>query len=174
MRVFHTIFYLPCSLTGQLTVYFHNYSPWWRAIVTIWSSIYLLAFLLLNFGSLAFNVYVVAVCPFHNNCSYIYAILHNATKWQKTIPLERTKSLGVKPEEAREYEDWIKTVITTASISGLLSYCFMISVLIPQYSFLKPLCDKVCQYHAKLWKMCGEKEFKSSAARTGIKRFESF
>ena len=164
-RIFHIIFYAICSLTGQLTVYFHNQSSWRLAILTTWSFIGLVVFVVLNLGSLAFDVYVIAVCPFRN-CSYIYSFLHDVT--ELGISLDHTQGLGVQPEKVTAYEDWHKTVITTASISGLLSYCFMILVLIPQYSFLKPLCDKVCQYHADLWKWCGEKDFKSSASTGDI------
>lgn len=163
-RILHTIFYFFCSLTGQRYVDFNNQSSWRLAMLTTFSLIGLVTFFFLNLGSLVFDVYVIAGCPFGNSCSFF---LHNATNGpQKIIPLDYTQSLGIEPENAPEYEDWKKTVVTTASISGLLSYCFMVSVLIPQYSFLKRYCNRACEHYASLWKWCGEK-YSSSSASTG-------
>ena len=163
--IFHTIFYFLCSLTGQLTINFHN--RWWLAqnvvLCIVWSSLWLVAFVLLNLGSLVFDVYVIAVCPFRN-CSYIYTFLHNVTKWQTVVSPNHMQNLGIQPEQEPEYEDWQKTVITTASISGLLSYYFMVLVLIPQYSCLQRQCNKACDFYTRLWKWCGEKKHKSSAS----------
>ena len=68
------------------------------------------------------------------------------TEWQTVVHSNNIQNLAIQPEQESAYEDWQKTVFTTASISGLLSYYFMIFVLLCQYSFLKPHYDNL-----KIW-----------------------
>ena len=55
------------------------------------------------------------------------------------------------------YDDWQKTVLTTATISGTISYLFMVYVLYSQYSAFKGIIfDNLKQCIRDMWTSCGE------------------
>ena len=115
----------------------------------------------MNLASFVFDIYVIAWCPFEK-CSYIYTDT-NDTMWDNMINYTViTTSVGVPSHF--QYEDWQKVVITTATISGLLSYYLLvILVLCPLYGVCNPCSKRVCECVASIWRNCGERDAQSSA-----------
>ena len=110
------------------------------------STLSLLIFGLVNLLSFAFDVHAIAWCPFEN-CSFIY-ISMNETQYNVTNNTINTASVRIPaPEKLNEFIDWWKVVLTTAAISGLLSYYLMvILVLCPVYgacAHIHCFCDGV-------------------------------
>lgn len=164
---FHAIFYFLCSVTGQLAVY-PSYSCTQKSnvlkwIVTVWSTIWLIIFLAVNAYSLVFDLYVIIHCPY-TNCGYIYT--PTVSQWSN---LSNHTVLDLAVESVSEYEDWQKVVITTATLSGLVSYYLLVfCVLIPKYSVFGPLlCNRLHNSWERLWHHCGERNVRSNAANQG-------
>ena len=131
----------------------------------VFSTIFLLVFGIVNVVSLVFDIYVIAGCPFEY-CGYIYTP-NNKSLYNLTNYTANASSFGAPPAESQlQYDDWQKAVFTTATISGLLSYYLMVTlVLCPLYGVCNPCCKRVCNCVASIWKRCGEREAQSSAIR---------
>lgn len=118
-------------------------------------------FLPVNLLLLVFDVYVIAWCPYKHHCSYISGIqdtrqLINVTDSQN---ISNESDLGaVQAVNLTIFDDWKKTVFTTATVSGTISYIIMVFVLYSQYSiFSKCICGNATKCMRKIWKWCGEK-----------------
>ena len=131
-RVTRTFYFL-CVLTGQY-VKFRAPSPNQEAPASnralIWASkcvlicIVLVALALnlsLNVSAVLFDVYAVAFCPFSKHCGFIYSNLH------------------LIAPTLNQFGDWKKAVITTATLSGALSYLLMAWVLYRRYTRLSKI-----------------------------------
>ena len=63
----------------------------------------------------------------------------------------------MQPVSLTIFDDWQKTVLTTATSSGTISYLFMVYVLYSQYSIFKNIVfDKVRECITSMWAYCGE------------------
>ena len=166
------IFYFLCSLTGQLMVRSECFDrdnqelkPVIKVIVRSWifvsSTVFLFVFGIANLLSFIFDIYVIGWCPFEY-CGYIYTGVNTTNKSNHTA---NATLVGVpSAENMSQYDDWQKTVITTATISGLLSYFFIvILVLCPLYGVCNPWSRKLCDCIANIWRKCGEQDAQSSA-----------
>ncbi len=125
------MFYFPCVLTGQ---YIPSYSGLKGPCAIILTTFLLLCVLwlfvfnlLLNIGSVGFDIYAIVSCNFSVDCGFIY-----------TLPPMRNLSHNIRmqPTSLAQFDDWQKVVITTATISGALSFIFMAFVLYGRYSML--------------------------------------
>lgn len=177
------VFYLLCTLTGQYPVNScennghnqqqghdikQNFGKYLKRFGMIVSIILTGVLLLVNLGSLAFDMYIIIVCPYAH-CGYINIIKHasilnltNAENISNGSGLQ-----GVQPVNLTMFDDWQKTVFTTATLSGTVSYLFMIFVLYSQYSvFTDCVCDKVKTCTRNFWESCGEKPCNETS--TGI------
>ena len=165
------LFYILCSFTGQYVI------PPERSVsclIFLWSSFWLTIFICVNLGSLVYSVWVIAVCPFRN-CGYIYEVT-NRTNWENislqnsSILLSDSSGMGLA-----KYDDWQKTVITTAALSGLVSYGFIIWVLYSQYGAGKKLLRWLQSKCPSPWKVCGDPEHhnpdKNTAERIALNPF---
>ena len=124
--------------------------------------------MIVNLVSFVFDIYVIAWCHFHD-CSYIYTDTNgtNETWYNLTNYTSNATAFEAPSAESQiQYDDWQKVVLTTATVSGLLSYYLMvIFVLCPLYGVCSPCSRHVCDRVASIWKMCGEREAQSSAIR---------
>ena len=156
------VFYFLCSLTGQFTIIPTGWKDRVRVIITIWTVITTIIFVAVNILSLVFDVYIIAWCPY-KYCGFISGIRHH-----KSTPLLNLTSaqnisdsseLGaVQPVNLTIFDDWQKTVLTTATVSGTISYLFMIYVLYSQYSvFKKCIFGNIKKCFKNIWKYYGEK-----------------
>ena len=56
------------------------------------------------------------------------------------------------------FDNWQKTVLTTATASGTISYLFMLFVLYSQYSVLGGcICGNIKECWREIWRLCVEK-----------------
>lgn len=63
-----------------------------------------------------------------------------------------------QPAPLEIFDDWQKAVLTTATLSGTISYLFMIYVLYSQYSAFKDtVFDNIKECTRSMWGKCGEK-----------------
>ena len=79
------------------------------------SFVLLFFFTTVNLVSLGFDLYIITVCPY-KRCGYL------------SIPIIDVNASGlqaVQPVNLTIFDDWQKTVITTATFSGTASYLFM-------------------------------------------------
>ena len=132
------IFYLFCCLSGQLITDCSKVKYGYLWILSIPSFLFSLILLLVNAGSLAFNIYVVGVCPYRG-CSYFCSKYYNShdllDAYIRSTMNNDTLIGGIQPENRTEYANWNKVVITTATLAGFTSYYMMIIlVLIPVYT----------------------------------------
>ena len=111
----------------------------------------LMCFLLLlaNLGSMSFNIYVIARCPWQY-CSYfcakysnshdlLDALVRSTTDFNYTINATHDPQVSllgdVNAENISHYHNWNKAVISAATFSAFFSYYMMvILVLLPVYS----------------------------------------
>ena len=126
------LFYFFCCLTGQF------YSELSSTMVGVLSGVFCTLLLLVNLGSLAFDVYVIAVCPY-KDCSYFcskYSSRDNSMYWLTINSI----STQIDPEK---YHNWNRVLNSVATAAGFLSYYMMVFlVLIPLYSKFK--CCSAC------------------------------
>ena len=153
------IFYLICWLTGQLAVVPTNCKAKTKIILIVLTIITTLIFLAINILSLMFDIYIIAWCPYQH-CSYIsYKELHTSppTVTQNVFKSHEIHKRAVQPVNLTIFNDWQKTVITTATVSGTTSYLFMIYVLQSQYGILRKLVVKPFKKGVEaIWNYCGE------------------
>ena len=154
-------------MTGQLTVRPTRGEKFFtfKCLIFIVSTLFLLIFGMVNVASFAFDIYVIAWCPFQD-CGYIYTTNNtNESLYNLTNYTANTSSFGAPSAESMlEYDDWQKVVFTTATVSGLLSYyLIVILVLCPLYGVCNPCSEMVCNRVADIWRKFGEKEARSSA-----------
>ena len=132
------LFYFFCCVTGQfhndfITRQFHNGSLAIISVLSVLSGVFCALLLLVNLGSLAFDVYVVAVCPY-KDCSYFcskYSSRDNSMYWLAI----NSSSTYINTEK---YYNWNRVLISVATAAGFLSYYMMVFlVLIPLYSKFK-------------------------------------
>ena len=170
-RFLFFFFYFLCSLTGQLMVrsecFDRDNRPVIKVILRSWifvsSTLFLIIFGIANFLSFIFDIVAIIWCPFEH-CGYIYVSV-NKTWHNLTNHTGNTTSVGgPSAESLNQYDDWQKTVITTATISGLLSYYWIvILVLCPLYGVCNPCSRHICDCVANIWKKCGQEDAQSSA-----------
>ena len=153
-------FYFLCSLTGQLMVrsecFDHDNRPVIKVIVRSWifvsSTLFLIIFGIANLLSFIFDIIAIIWCSFEH--------CHNLTNHTGNT----TSVGGPSAESLNQYDDWQKTVITTATISGLLSYYWIvILVLCPLYGVCSTCSRQLCDCVANIWKKCGQEDAQSSA-----------
>lgn len=128
------------------------------------STLFLIIFGIVNLLSFIFDIIAIIWCPFdHEYCGYIY--FDNKTWHNLTNHTGNTTSVGgPSAESLNQYVDWHKTVITTSTISGLLSYyLIVILVLCPLYGACNPCSRQLCDCVANIWRRCGQEDAKSSA-----------
>lgn len=127
------MFYFPCVLTGQ---YIPSYSGLEDPCAIILTTFFLLCILLLfvlnlllNIGSVGFDIYAIVSCNFSVDCGFIYSFpsISNISGASHNI-------IRMQPTSLAQFDDWQKVVITTATISGALSFIFMAWVLYGRYS----------------------------------------
>ena len=129
-----------------------------KVIIITWTMITTVIFLIINILSLVFDVYIIAWCPY-KYCGYISVIqktrLINLTEAQN---ISNNSELGaVQAVNLTIFDDWQKTVLTTATASGTISYLFMIYVLYSQYNiFGNILYRKIKNCLRRCWELCGE------------------
>ena len=129
-------FYFLCSFTSQLTVIPSSHKDIIKIIIVVWKLITTgMIFLPINLILLVFDIHIIAWCPY-KYCGYISVI-------QKTQMLNLNEAHNITNETVfgavqavnlTIFDDWQKTVFTTATASGTISYLFMIFVLYSQYS----------------------------------------
>ena len=152
-------------MTGQLHHAYNKnkdgrwfYSKVGINIITFFIMLFVTA---VNIGSLVFDMYVIIWCPYIN-CGYISAPYINVTHLMDIQVAEtHNNSNGsivinaVQAPNLTIFDDWQKTVFTTATVSGTFSYLFMICVLNYQYSFLR-WCRRVKKRCSTMLERCGE------------------
>ena len=115
-------------------------------------------FLGINLLSLVFDIYIIAWCPY-KHCGYISVIettrLLNLTMAHN---ITNESDLGaVQAVNLTIFDDWQKTVLTTSTASGTISYLFMIYVLYTQYSIFRKIPKKIKKWLRRCWEYFGEK-----------------
>ena len=131
-------FYFLCSLTGQLTIIPSSHKDKVKVAIVIWTLITTAIFLPFNLLSLVFDVYIIAWCPY-KYCGYI-SIIQKTQFINLTVAQNITNEsdLGaVQTVNLTIFDDWQKTVLTTANASGTISYLFMICVVLSVQYFQK-------------------------------------
>ncbi len=123
------MFYFLCVLTGQ---YIPSYSDLKHKIFGVCILLLFFLNLLLNFGSVGFDFYAIISCNFSENCSFIYTVTLSP---MRNISGASHK-LGMQAPLLVQFHDWQKLVITTATISGALSFFLMACVLYGRYSII--------------------------------------
>ena len=158
--VFFTFFYFLCSLTGQLPIKptkFEYPTKIFVVFLTALTAILMLTFVCTNVFALLFDLYVIIWCPYKPHCEYINSINRSNMIWAESIS-DGSESLNEQPMKLNEFYNWKKTVITTATFSGTVSYLFMVCVLYSQYSVFKAsVCDRMKTCIMWIWKSCGQK-----------------
>ena len=124
------LFYFFCCITGQ----FHNHlASATVGVLSVLSGVFCVLLLLVNLGSLAFDIYVVAVCPY-KDCSYFCSKYSSRDNSMFLLAINNG-STYINPEK---YYNWNKLLISVATAAGFLSYYMMVFlVLIPLYSKCK-------------------------------------
>ena len=172
-------FYFLCCITGQFFIDICDADQCRAGVycisavtLTVLSYIFCIGLLAINLGSLIFDLYmyVIGWCRY-KNCTYFCARYSNARDLLDVYLATLSPSddynvsysndtgtgsglLGITLENISAYSNWNKTVITTATIAGFLSYYLMIFlVLLPLYSSL--LSCKPRQ-HRRQHQRCGE------------------
>ena len=151
---FFRFFYILCTITGQLPVKLTDseLGPKWffKVIAALITTLITGLLILVNVGSLVFDLYVIIWCPYEH-CGYMSVIRNSGNKPNGSeLQIVQVPNLTI-------FEDWQKTVLTTATASGTISYLFMIYVLYSQYSVFKDIiCDKCKDRTRSMWGKCGE------------------
>ena len=124
------LFYFFCCITGQ----FHNHlASAMVGVLSVLSGVFCILLLLVNLGSLAFDIYVVAVCPY-KDCSYFCSKYSSRDNSMFLLAINNG-STYINPEK---YYNWYKILVSVATAAGFLSYYMMVFlVLIPLYSKCK-------------------------------------
>ncbi len=121
------VFNFLCSLTGQ---YIYPGLDSNKKMFCCFTTIVLLPFslnILLNGFIVGYDIYDIVFCKANENCSFffIYSLPHL---------YDYSKISIVNPPTADEFFDWEKLLMTTATVSGVLSFFFMACVLYGRYS----------------------------------------
>ena len=115
-------------------------------------------FLGINVFSLVFDIYIIAWCPY-KYCGYI-SVIKTTRLLNLTIAYNITNESDLGAVQAVNltiYDDWQKTVVTTSTASGTISYLFMIYVLYTQYSIFRKIPIKIKEWLKRCWEYFGEK-----------------
>ena len=97
--------------------------------MSCFSWIFMFIQIIVNLGSLVFNMYVVIFCPYFH-CGYFY--IGNISDYNK---ITNNHTIDAPVKTLREYGNWNKFQITTATLGGTLSYIIItLMVLLPLYS----------------------------------------
>ena len=136
------MFYLLCVITGQYVNFevFHNSVVGCETLLSkaLTSATVLLAlacFIVLNVFAVGFDIYVVSSCALSLNCGYIY---HFSTVQMTNV----SHGLQLTAPQMNQVNDWNKVVVTSATLSGALSYLFMVLVLYGRYTRPCETCYK--------------------------------
>ena len=141
--------------TDKTAIKFYKY------VVAILSLLLLVGISLsVNLFSFGFNLYIIIRCPY-KNCGYISTIFNKTEILNITNAFNVSNSSGLKgvqPTSLIYFDDWKKTVFTTSTLSGTISFLFMVHVLYSQYSVCRDTFCKCCKWCSKkMWECCGEK-----------------
>lgn len=152
---FFKLFYILCTITGQLPITLTDYKTglkrFFKVIAVILTTLITGIFVLVNVGSLVFDLYIIIWCPYEH-CGYINVIRKSGNRSNSS------ELQFAQPAPLTIFDDWQKTVLTTATSSGTISYLFMVYVLYSQYSVFKDnIFDKVKECTRSMWGKCGEK-----------------
>ena len=164
-NLFFKLFYALCFLTGQLPI--KKFSPedeirtykrlsYYTGMIV--STLAMILFTMVNIFSVIFNLYIIIWCPY-KYCGYVSVVFNSTNLLNVTGAQNISNSSelqGVQPAKLTVFDDWRKTVFTTATFSGTISFLFMISVLYSQYSYMKPCCDGISSKWNNMWRRCGE------------------
>ena len=163
--LFFKIFYILCFLTGQLPIRpaKNDTNRGWRLLclggVVLSMALVTLSLLVNVIFALVFNFYVIILCPY-KDCGYISTILNMTAILNLTDAMNVTNNSGlqvVQPTKLVIFNDWQKTVVTTATLSGTISFLFMVYVLYSQYSVCRDTFCKCCNSCMNsLWTYFGE------------------
>ena len=161
-KMVYFVFYFLCSITGQLTIIPSSCSckDGIKILIVVWTLITTVIFLCINLLSLVFDIYIIAWCRY-KYCGYI-SVFETTRLLNLTMAnnITNESDLGaVQAVNLTIYDDWQKTVVTTSTASGTISYLFMIYVLYTQYSILVkiPVNCKPREWLRRFWICCGEK-----------------
>ncbi len=154
-------FYIFCFLSGQLVTDFSTDKyGYFEIVLSSYSLLMCFLLLLANLGSMSFNIYVVARCPwkycsyfcakYYNShdlldalvrSTYMYDFNYNNSTINATHDPQVSLLGGINPESISQYENWNKAVISAATFSAFLSYYMMVFlVLLPMYSTVFCCC----------------------------------
>ena len=134
IRWTNMLFYFFCFITGQLH-YDHTEASVTKVVLSVFSVVFCGLLLVVNLGSLVFNIYVVAVCPY-KDCSYFCSKYYHSSQDDDMYLLAINSSSTVI--DLRKYYNWNKMLITMATFAAFSSYYLMVFlILIPLYSIFK-------------------------------------
>ena len=164
--LYFKIFYILCFLTGQLPIRpaKSDTNRGWRLLclggVVLSMALVALSLLVNVIFALGFNFYVIILCPY-KDCGYISTTVTLMTAiLNLTDAMNVTNNSGlqvVQPTKLVIFNDWQKTVVTTATLSGTISFLFMVYVLYSQYSVCRDTFCKCCKSCMNsLWTYFGE------------------
>ena len=113
---FHAVFHLLCSVSGPFMLNLDKYELSWpkyifKVLAFAGWIVLLGVFLLLNMGSLVFDLYAVIHCPFPN-CGFIAGPIIDSKGY-----VNITKSVH-SPVPNKQYYSYQDAVITVATVSG--------------------------------------------------------
>ena len=101
-------------------------------ILSVFSGAFCCLLLIVNLGSLVFNIYVVAVCPY-KDCSYFCSKYYHSSQDDDMYSLAINSSSSFI--NLKKYYNWNKMLITMATFAAFSSYYLMVFlILIPLYS----------------------------------------
>lgn len=106
---------------------------------------------LMNISSLVYALYIIIWCPY-KNCGYI-----SVPVTQEAMNISPPGVGVIQPAPLMVFDDWQKVVITTASLSGAVSYLYMVFVLHSLYNGFKDcICGALNGKINAMWGKCGE------------------
>ena len=133
-RCGHFIFYFLCFFSGQLMIDEETQEAQtrkWKVFLAIVQLVLItITLVVLNIAALVFDLYLIFGCPF-KHCGFV--IDPNYTYNMTHIKIPCILKVSLVDSEV-QFRDMQKLVITMATLSGTLSYLFMIIALLTNYS----------------------------------------
>ena len=159
-NILFILYYFFCLVTGQLQLdAAKKVDTRWKfglLFINALSFLFMLIVSGVNIGSLAFDLAVIIYCPYRY-CGYISVpYITRLINTSEALNVSNTSLINaVQPINLTIFDDWQKTVFTTATVSGTISYLFMIYVLNHQYNCFK-CCGSLKKKISGMWQSCGE------------------
>ena len=127
------LFYIFCCITGQ---FHYNYkcskASVMKGVLSVFSGVFCGLLLIINLGSLVFNIYVIAVCPYKDRSYFCSKYYSSQDDYMFLLPIKGHRAV------LKKYYNWNKMPITMATIAAFSSYYLMVFlILIPLYSKFK-------------------------------------